>query len=375
MRRIQYLLPLLLISACDLVVDIDVPFDKKQLVVNCYFNPDSVWKADISLNKHILDTLEHSRVENALVIIYENDLPIDTLSHQKFGGYKSDSGKPLPGKTYRIQVAAKNYDPVSAHSYVPVPVLKTSLEASADLENDYKTKITVRFQDNGTEKNFYQIKAYVHYLSLNRDLSIREGLSPIQFSIDNPAEQAIVGDWNEGVFFNDVLFNGNEKELTLTTHYGTAGFIAEVRSISEDLYRYETTRSLQQSIDGNPLAQPINVYSNIQNGFGIFAGYASSTSAYGADDGPPMAILSASATQVRPGDKVIITVENLPAQQPREYLMAVMSGDDYAIHQYATRKTDTTVEFIVSEFANSGKIAIKYRDLVAVSDFEIEVIK
>ncbi len=47
--------------------------------------------------------------------------------------------------------------------------------------------------------------------------------------------------------------------------------------MDENRYLYLRTKDVQYANDGNPFAEPINVYSNITNGYGIFGSYSVAT--------------------------------------------------------------------------------------------------
>lgn len=47
----------------------------------------------------------------------------------------------------------------------------------------------------------------------------------------------------------------------------------QINKVSPAYYNYKETLALQSSINNNPFAEPVSVYSNIRNGYGIFAGY------------------------------------------------------------------------------------------------------
>src|SRR4051812_6122619 len=98
---------------CQLTVDIDVPFEKAQLTLNSLFSPDSVWKVQLNLNRHVLDKNPFATVDNASVIILENEVPIETLVSKGNGVYRSTS-KPVVGKTYTIKVATDHYGSVQS---------------------------------------------------------------------------------------------------------------------------------------------------------------------------------------------------------------------------------------------------------------------
>ena len=51
----------------------------------------------------------------------------------------------------------------------------------------------------------------------------------------------------------------------------------QVLHISEAYYEYLKTARLHDESRENPFAEPLNVYGNVENGYGIFAGYSSQT--------------------------------------------------------------------------------------------------
>jgi hypothetical protein len=92
--------------------------------------------------------------------------------------------------------------------------------------------------------------------------------------------------WREQGLFNDLLFNGQNKSLEIEIpnynetgneigyqwSYKTLSLRLYLHNISKSYYYYRTSLELYQSASGNPFAQPVQVYSNIENGFGVFAG-------------------------------------------------------------------------------------------------------
>jgi hypothetical protein len=92
--------------------------------------------------------------------------------------------------------------------------------------------------------------------------------------------------FREQGLFNDLLFNGQNKALELEIpyenysgievgyewSYKTLSVRVYLHNISKSYYYYRNSLELYQSASGNPFAQPVQVYSNIENGFGVFAG-------------------------------------------------------------------------------------------------------
>jgi hypothetical protein len=49
----------------------------------------------------------------------------------------------------------------------------------------------------------------------------------------------------------------------------------KITSCSSQYYRYVNSLELYNESDGNPFAEPVQLYNNISNGYGIFAGASS----------------------------------------------------------------------------------------------------
>ncbi|MFZ6009198.1 MAG: DUF4249 family protein, partial [Bacteroidota bacterium] len=92
---------------------------------------------------------------------------------------------------------------------------------------------------------------------------------------DDPAFSEEEDTFNS-IIFSDTRFNGKEFSLKITAGSHSTGtkFKLHFNTLSKDLYQYKVTANLQESTSGDPFAQPVKVYNNIANGFGIFAGYS-----------------------------------------------------------------------------------------------------
>jgi hypothetical protein len=101
----------------------------------------------------------------------------------------------------------------------------------------------------------------------------------------------------KGYLVSDELFNGStftfsaeiyawdlfnnyhyyEGEQQPTSEYLTKYPIyANLLSVSKEFYDYVITRSKYSEAQNNPLAEPVNVFSNVKNGYGIFSSFSAS---------------------------------------------------------------------------------------------------
>lgn len=289
MRRYSIIGIIALFAGCELVVDVDVPVEPPVLTLNAFMIQDSVWSAQLSLSRHILDEADYRPVADGVVVIYHNDQAIDTLAGDGNGLYMGD-GTPVPGETYEIRATSPTYGTVRSTSYVPVPVEISDIEVeipTGDVgHDDPKIQVRLRMKDRASEKNFYQVMVMVEQKRKNgpqgQEQIMRRmvHVSSKDPSIDNENVSSF-----EGLYFKDVLLDGKEITLPLELLYWEVGsgqgkIIFMLRTISEDFYRYKTSALLQNETSGNPFAQPAGVYNNIENGFGIFGGFSQSLFVY-----------------------------------------------------------------------------------------------
>lgn len=274
------------IMSCETVVDIDIPLEKPKLVVNSVFSPDSVWQVQISRSRHILNDLPFPKVEDAQVRVYDsNDDLVATLVHKGGGVYRDDTS-PSSGSSYTLKVETATESNTFAISQIPVVVPITSVEVELDTSgfqfNYQEVEMTVNFSDPQTEKNYYLLKVlqegyYIDYRTKDT-VNFR---SEISFT---PVDPAYENDYDSrtGMLFNDNLFNGkdygflvkiNPFFLKPDNEFGATRVDVILFSVSEEYYQYFTTKNLQDYTSGDPFAQPVQVFTNVENGLGIFAGY------------------------------------------------------------------------------------------------------
>ena len=267
------------ILSCELVVDVDIPLKQQQLVVNSFFNPDSLFEAHVSLNRHVLDDAEFININNAQVGIYKDNLLIEELVPQGNGHYKGMFVRPLIEALYEIKVTTENYGVVQAQSLAPEKVSIDLVEIGELAPDQYERSLKLSFTDRPNEKNYYQllllIETSFEHWETGELITQRY---PAYFTSDDPSFANNYGYGSEGLIFNDLLFDGKQTTLPAKVSIGQLNennkLIIVLRTVSEDFYNYVLTASLQSYNYGNPFAQPVQVFNNIENGFGVFAGYS-----------------------------------------------------------------------------------------------------
>lgn len=284
-------------TACTTIVDFDIPLNQPKVVVNSLFSPDSVWQLQITRSKNILDVAPGSffqPVGDAVVtILDQNGQLVETItgySGKNFGYSYKGKTKPLPTQSYSIQVAVKNELLLQAVNKVPthVPITSVVIDSSRFIAEGEAIEMKISFKDPGDEKNFYTVKfiedAFYVVGSIVNNVFKGDTIRYTQEVYFEVVTQSLTDEVN-GLekIMNDKLFNGKEYTFHLRLHnryYGGLHIPRHSRvillSISEEYYKYLTTKTLQEYTSGDPFAQPVQVFTNVENGLGIFAGYSTS---------------------------------------------------------------------------------------------------
>ena len=290
------LLPLLLIfsaltlSNCTKEIEFDAQDIAPRIVVNSLFTNDSIWAAHISRSVGVLETTSYTTIDDANVNIFDaNANLVTTLTHQGNGLYTSPTGlTPQANQSYTIEASASGYESVNASNSIPsaVPIYQLDTVTSTNSDGETILEATITFQDPPNISNYYMLEVYVTGTWINEGeqdtIEIRE---PLQISCDDINVET-VNRFNFGGFENTYLylmlkdqnFDGENYSLTFSViNYAELkdmDLFGEIRLVntSEEYFNYLKSFNLYQRTIGNPFATPVQVYSNVNNGMGIFAG-------------------------------------------------------------------------------------------------------
>ncbi|MDF1547869.1 MAG: DUF4249 family protein, partial [Bacteroidales bacterium] len=246
--------------------------------------------------------------DNANVYIYQDDNCLDTLYHNytylslqyayTIGNYWSKKVVPQPGKEYKIVVKAPGLPDAMSITQIPEMVKIEHVDTTwALVTNNNRTSgqliCHINFTDPPNKKNYYLLNIsakrpkhwpeepdYPYVVFNCNDPVVEEKI------IENPLMEGI-----DGIVFSDKTINGENYDLKLSVsdeRYDESflndpnfNFIDyekttyfRLYTISEEYYKYLQSLILYYSKVGNPFTEPVHVFSNINGGYGIFAGAA-----------------------------------------------------------------------------------------------------
>jgi hypothetical protein len=293
---IQVLLTVM--SSCTDDIFFELPKCPDIPAVNMLFTPDSTWKLSL-YHLSSLDTIDGGEpIDNASIQITSPD---DTyhLHHLEDGIYISHE-KPGENINYELHVSLPNYPTIMANDHVPIstfPQVKgIEKEASVLISDDIyeqieAKKISIYFDSSMVENN-YLLSAYAI-----RKAKYLESDSVNSYEEVEPFKQIIKLHSNDQHFTNIAqdlrhvigpVSNITKDDYMLDlwipldeyrtgAHSGSEFYISdfylEIYHGSSNFFEYVKTSITQISYRINPFTEPVKVYSNIENGTGIFAGY------------------------------------------------------------------------------------------------------
>ncbi len=289
-------------TACQKPLEINYPEQEPLLVVNCLFSPDSLFVARISHTAKTDDSTNLS-ITNANCEIWSDGEKLATLTHSENGFYTNPNLMAEVGKAYTIKISHPDYLSISATDTVPEKGIINEIYfehfTQYDmLDESYSHDLNIRIDDNPNKNNFYQIKARSLRLYINEEWDGDTTWIPIDTTfyyssiwlsnnspilIDDQIEEADI------LPFNDKYFNGDNILLSFQyylpfggstdgeLHLGEHDLIISFKTTSQQYYNY--TKQLQKHTYNqyndiyNGIGDPVQMTTNIKNGYGIFAAY------------------------------------------------------------------------------------------------------
>ncbi len=293
------------LSSCEEEM-IYIPNNEEQIpVVNCFFEPDSAFKLYLGLTTEIFDDNSSTTIPNANVRIIAEGGSVIQLHKISDNIYISDSVAHR-GIKYKLEIQTEDYGIITSESYIPseVPVIDTAVYEDDGIFDDYigyfLSTATLHIYDVLSIDNYYEISAVCSqnldtsnpYFNTLNEIAVNDLYSedPV-ISAENNIDRA------ESLFllFSDKMFKDSDFFLNIRfwdswlAYSDTIGTYADgdlifiLKNTSKDYFLYQKSLMLhKKEIASMGIEEFTNmlfvyknteIYSNIQGGVGIFAGY------------------------------------------------------------------------------------------------------
>jgi hypothetical protein len=284
---------LLSLTACNKPTEIAIPSQVPLLVLNGQWQQQSPFLVRVTRSLGIsssFDTgtniMQTYEVNNAVVIVQENNRVIDTLKYDSLSYSYFSSRHTLMNKVYTVSASLKGFATVSASSpLLPLTAISgTALKRglSYNASGDLMDEISFSFTDDGNTTDYYLVRIRNAEGDFADCINTSDqDFEKLIFNTPFTTETCFDGD---KLLLSDKNFNGQTKKVVLSvsddqmndlTFAGeTKHPSVELLHITGDFFKYIKSANDYDISNANPFAEPINLYSNVQNGYGFFTAYS-----------------------------------------------------------------------------------------------------
>lgn len=287
-------LTMLVATSCSKMISDEFPPSEPIPAVN------AILAAGQNVNLHLsrveqIDDTPLQYINNALVTLYKNDTAVAVMPFFEYGLYYSHEVV-RPGEIYSCSIRIDGFPDLYCIDSIPlhtsVDITDHNNTAKIDEEGGYMQGVTVEFQDDPDTEDYYELiiekryppstfnkgKYKLYAFDETSEILLNEGLEPYS---------------TESLVFSDMMME--EPTISMSLNYGSGSnlhcyyndscvvkvyehtIIVELRHISREYYRFKKDfyfyekNLFPQFTEGTSTA--FSLYSNIENGMGIFAGY------------------------------------------------------------------------------------------------------
>jgi Domain of unknown function (DUF4249) len=285
------------------VVEIDPPaFDKQMTLHLLLSDKDSFNQVQLGQNFGILENVPDDKwfLKNGSIEIFENNLSVLKYTENNDLGYTFYNTLVAPnlfsaGKTYELRVKHPDFEDVTATQKMPSELIveyaryRENAGTSNDPDLTPLEAIDVLINDKAGEKNYYEMEVLASYPQLQPRIDsltggyiydqltgqlIYDTIGYYEYAAYPESSEdinAVFGTGNS-LLISDKDFDGQKYKFSFRKYRsGDKKFLVYVRSITEETYQYSASTKRKSDAEDNPLAEPVNSFSNLKGGIGIFA--------------------------------------------------------------------------------------------------------
>ncbi|MEY2830080.1 MAG: hypothetical protein RIQ33_1938 [Bacteroidota bacterium] len=275
------------LSACEKTLDVNLSNKDAQnkLVVNACFEADSLFQIHVSKSSGVFTADAPSILATAEVELWQNGVMLGLMKHDSAGYYSfNNSTKILPESTYQIKASASGLPSVNAEDKIPQKPEITLVSLDTILG-----KIEFTLADK-LETNYYIF--YLSAIDKNNGTiypinfeTTSSALAGTEINIDAGGDQSNKKPLPNVV--SDALFNNTKAVYTLyfntrlydykhshsqnlnPVYFSNINLNFGCASISSNLAAYLKYEELYSNSQDDPFAEPVQIETNVKNGFGI----------------------------------------------------------------------------------------------------------
>ncbi len=290
---------LLVLGSCEEVIESPFEIIESKLVLASAFAPHAPVLVRITATQPSSGELIRSEVTNAEVVLLDGSTVVaemEFMPGQNIGEgyYSTGEYHPQVGRHYTIHASADGFTPISADSRIPprVDILTMYIE---DLTQEslmsydvYDYTLHLDYDDPASQGDLYDIRVSQEVIPYRVENSgdttwSRPLLRAVYQPADNPGEPGAIGGQASILQMDKHTQNGLVMQLqsVIDPRREVLGnVIAELRTVSEPYYLFQLDHRQDGDTGGGIREPQVNVYTNINSGYGVFAGYNTTQRSY-----------------------------------------------------------------------------------------------
>lgn len=313
------------ILSCEKTVsDFQIKKHPGKLVLNGILNTDSAILINLSRNMSIEEkAINPPFVKNADIKLFENDKYVGAVEYLSDGYYTIDMN-PGENKVYHISAEAEGFPPVSSSTRMPkkehIAKIKTNYLLNINDPNCIGCEpvnfleLEIKLENNSTLEKYYSLSVETNTMNTLCRKQICELVTHPEYNYNYDSCYCVDMDTME-IFSREVQYNCDEKVIDFLNAYGSywvesypgmlhseiyfkASRLAlsdnriiikinrhdlhnnyenkikiRLSSLSEEAYTFLYSMARVNETDMDPFAEKVTIYTNIENGLGLFAGH------------------------------------------------------------------------------------------------------
>lgn len=286
--------------ACDSYrVEVESPYPEKTLAINAFLIPNNAIYtfypgqvvADVVQLHSLNEGYSKDTIKDAMVTMTAGNGQVFTLAYDTvYNDYRADVS-PDSNQTYALKVVCDSFPPLYAEDVMPAKVELDSVQIDPFVRvNSLGAAIgqaTIYFKDLPEIENYYEIQITNGVNSKNGKYIYSD--DPIITSEFYYPENIELQAYEPNrLLFTDQSFGEKQQAITFSFYTGSssgssgnkisAGYITiKFRAVSKNYYTYFTSYlDYMFNMSGDGLlgtTEPINIFGNVENGYGIFGAY------------------------------------------------------------------------------------------------------
>lgn len=285
---ISFLFSILCLS-CIKEVEYNLPPSSRKLVIGSYFTANSFIDVNITRTQPSNDTLYNIDGDvRAYISTGEDRYKLQKIN-------KSVYRSPFKAKlkqSYFISVSVDGFEEVYAKDSVPAPINfvidKYIPTVTVDNEGENISAFQITINNIPVNRTYFELR-----MKYKRAYNGWEGYQSLESNDDVVSNEGLVNLVYDkiGLLFTNELINSNNKTLLFTffdyiddESNKIANVEIQLRTVSKNYFEYKKKLYLNLANQAGDLwdgtGSPVEAYTNIENGFGIFAGYSQTSQYY-----------------------------------------------------------------------------------------------